>query len=136
MPRDSENQKRKNQMLAGTITRLLYNHNDDVDGWQLDDGSLVHFPPHIGEQLSEWIGEGDEVTLEGDRRSNRNGDEVIFPSYIESQGWSLTFDQHKSHPRKGQDDKPPPEHEDSHVSNQDIMRELIKLRRLIEAWSE
>ncbi len=123
-------------MLDGTIKKLIYNHHDDVDGWQLHDGTLVHFPPHIGEQLSEWIGEGDEVTLEGDRRSNRDGDEVIFPSYIESQGWSLTFDQKKPQQRKGPDDKHPPEHQGSQVSNEDIMRELMKLRRLMEAWSQ
>jgi hypothetical protein len=135
MPRDSEKNKGI-QMLNGTIKKLIYNHHDDVDGWQLHDGTIVHFPPHIGEQLSLWIGEGDEVTLEGDRRSNRDGDEVIFPSYIESQGWSLTFDQKKPHQQKDPDDKQPPEHEGSQVSNEDIMRELIKLRRLIEAWSE
>ena len=45
-------------MLDGKINQLLYNHHDDVDGWRLQDGTLVHFPPHIGEQLGEWIDVG------------------------------------------------------------------------------
>lgn len=120
-------------MRTSKIEQLIYNHNDDLDGWRLIDGTLVHFPPHIGEQLSEWIDLGDEVSLEGESRGNRNGVEVVFPTYIESQGWSLSFEQKKPHPRKGFDaPSPPPKHEDERVSNEDIMRELVKLRRLIE----
>ena len=123
-------------MLDGKIKKLIYNHHDDVDGWQLQNGTLVHFPPHIGEQLGEWIDVGDEVTLEGERHINRNGDEVLFPTYIECQGWSLTFDRRKAHDRKDPGDTHPPERHTPHVSNEDIMRELKKIRRLIEAWSE
>jgi hypothetical protein len=112
-------------MRTSKIEQLIYNHNDDLDGWQLLDGTLIHFPPHIGEQLAEWIDLGDEVSLKGESRVNRNGVEVVFPTYIESQGWSLSFDQKKSPP-------PPPERDDAHVSNEDIMRELVKLRRLME----
>jgi hypothetical protein len=119
-------------MRTSKIERLIYNHNDDLDGWQLQDGTFVHFPPHIGKQLAEWIDLGDEVSLEGDSRVNRNGDKVVFPTYIESQGWSLSFDQKKPHPRKSPDAPPPPEHDDAHVTNEDIMQELLKLRRLIE----
>ena len=123
-------------MLKSTIKRLIYNHHDDVDGWQLHDGTLVHFPPHIGEQLGQWIGEGDEVALQGECHANRNGDEVLFPTYVESQGWSLTFDQKKPRHRNGLDDQHPPDHDAPPVTNEDIMRELSKIRRMIEAWSK
>lgn len=123
-------------MLKGTINKLLYNHHDDVDGWRLHDGTLVHFPPHIGRQLGEWIGEEDEVSIEGESHANRNGDEVLFPTYVESQGWSLTFDQKKPRYGNSPDDLPPPPHDGPHVSNEEIMRELLKIRRMIEAWSK
>ena len=119
-------------MQTSKIERLIYNHNDDLDGWRLVDGTLVHFPPHIGQQLAEWIGLGDEVSLEGESRVNRNGDEVVFANYIESQGWSLRFDQKKPPPRNPEDTAPPPEPFGHRVSNEDIMRELQKIRRLIE----
>jgi len=123
-------------MLEGKIKKLLYNHHEDVDGWQLQDGTLVHFPPHIGKQLGEWIEVGDDVSLDGECHTNRNGDEVLFPTYIESQGWSLTFDQKKPHDRKDPGDKRSPERRMQPVSNKDIMLELKKIRRLIEAWTE
>ena len=124
-------------MVNGTIKGLLYNDHDDVDGWQLHDGTLVHFQPHIGKQLGEWIGEGDEVTLEGESHANRDGYEVLFPTYIESQGWSLAFEQKEQRHKRGPDVRPPREnHEQSRVSKMDIMRELLRIRRLIEAWSE
>jgi hypothetical protein len=120
-------------MRTSKVVRLIYNHNDDLDGWQLLDGTLIHFPPHVGAQLAEWINLGDEVFLEGESRVNRNGVEVVFPTYIESQGWSLSFDQKRPPPPRGsQAPPPPPEHEALRVSNEDIMRELLKLRRLIE----
>lgn len=120
-------------MRTSKIEQLIYNHNDDMDGWRLLGGTLIHFPPHIGEQLAEWIDLGDEVSFEGESRVNRNGVEVVFPTYIESQGWWLSFEQKKPHPRKGLEAPPPqpPDH-DKRVSNEDIMRELVKLRRLIE----
>lgn len=123
-------------MLKGKITKLIYNPHDDMDGWQLHDGTLVHFPPHIGEELAEWISEGDEVFLEGESHLNRNGDEVLFAKYVESQGWSLTFDQKVPHHRSDPGKRGSPKHVLSDVSNADIMRELIEIRKLIEAWSE
>lgn len=123
-------------MLDGRIKKLIYNDHGDADGWQLQDGTWVHFPPHIGEQLCEWIDVGDEVKLTGEYNTNRNGDEVFFPAYIESQGWSLTFDQKKPHGGKGSGAMHPPERQMPHISNEDIMRELKKIQRLIKAWSK
>jgi hypothetical protein len=123
-------------MFHAKIKELLFNHHDDLDGWELQDGTMVHFPPHVGEQLGEWIGEGDEVYLEGETRTNRHGVEVLFPTYVESQGWSLTLEQSKPKPHKKHDDRHPHEPKSSHVSNEQIMRELRAIRSLIEAWSE
>jgi hypothetical protein len=121
-------------MLKGTIAKLIYNHHDDVDGWQLHDGTLVHFPPHIGKELGEWISEGDKVALEGERHENRNGEEILFAKYVESQGWSLSFEQKVPDHRNQSVKHNSPKH--SSVSNEDIMRELFAIRQLIEAWSE
>ena len=38
-------------MIEGRVRRLIYNAREDVDGWELEGGELIHFPPHIGEQL-------------------------------------------------------------------------------------
>jgi hypothetical protein len=123
-------------MFHAKIKELLFNHRDDVDGWRLQDGTLVHFPPHIGNELGEWIREGDVVYLDGDTRINRSGDKVIFPTYVESQGWSLAFEQGKPKPRKEHDEPQPDASATLQVTNEQIMHELKEIRRLIEAWSE
>ncbi len=71
-------------------------------------------------------------SCEGESQINRNGVKVLFPTYIESQGWSLSCEQKKPHDKKRPNEKSPTEfHEDSHVSNADIMQELFRIRRLI-----
>jgi hypothetical protein len=122
--------------VQAEIESLLYNHHDDVDGWRLNDGTIVHFPPHIGDQLCEWISEGDEVYVEGTVRNNRIGQRVIFPTYIESKGWSLTWDDQAAEPPPPRPPRGPhvqeedPGHE--RVTNEDLLQELRKIRRLIE----
>ncbi len=124
-------------MLVGNVKKLVYNHHDDVDGWQLDDGTFIHFPPHIGHELGEWIGEGDEVSVVGESFQNRNGETVLYPTYIESQGWSLTFEQKGHRSAKPGQERPARRHEErSHVTNEDIMHELLSIKKLIEAWDE
>ena len=121
-------------MLESKINKLIYNHHDDVDGWLLETGLLVHFPPHVGHELCKWIDVGDQVSLEGDSRTNRNGDKILFPTYIESQGWSLTFEQKKPHDSKGPQDKLAERPNGSEITNADIMRELLEVKQLLKAW--
>jgi hypothetical protein len=124
-------------MIQGEIDEILYNDHEDADGWRLTDGTLVHFPVEVGEELGLWIDEGDEVEMEGESRIDRSGDLVFFPNYIESQGWSLTFDQHLPPPmRSGKPSDRSQLHEhEAPVTNEDIMRELIRIRKMLEKWN-
>ena len=121
-------------MIEGKVKKFIFNHHDDVDGWQLADGMLVHFPPHIGHELGEWIGEGDKVYLEGNHQLNRDGESVLFPTYVESQGWCIAFDQKRPRPPKDSWDESPEKQSETKVSNEDIKRELLHIRSMIEAW--
>lgn len=119
-------------MHEGKIKNLIYNHHDDVDGWKLHDGTLVHFPPHIGHELCLWIGEEDQVFIEGEFYTNRNGDQVLFPHYIESQGWSLSFEQKRPHHPPGPESHESARQDKNDITNADLMRELKKIRRMLE----
>lgn len=121
------------RVFHGTVQKLIYNHHDDLDGWVLQDGTLVHFPPHIGEELSEWIDVGDDVELTGELRKNRNGEQVIFPEQIQSQGWILEFEQKKPRPRDD-DNRHAPKRSDKPVTNEEILRELKVIREILESW--
>jgi len=48
-----------------TVSRLLTNPFGDVDGVLLDNGMIVTFPPHMGEQLAAAVSAGDPLTIKG-----------------------------------------------------------------------
>ena len=49
----------------GKVSRLLVNPFGEVDGLLLDTGTLVTFPPHMGEQLAATVKPGDTVEVKG-----------------------------------------------------------------------
>ncbi len=49
----------------GTVARFLVNPDGDVDGLLTSDGTLVHFPPHMGTQLTSAVRPGDSVQISG-----------------------------------------------------------------------
>ncbi|PMS32195.1 hypothetical protein C0Z20_27175 [Trinickia symbiotica] len=52
-------------VAQGTVSRFVINPEGDVDGFILSDGSLVHFPPHLGTQLVAAVRPGDAVQIAG-----------------------------------------------------------------------
>ncbi|WGS54956.1 hypothetical protein LFL96_36340 (plasmid) [Paraburkholderia sp. D15] len=51
----------------GKVARFLTNPDGDVDGFMTDDGTLVHFPPHMSAQLTSAVRRGDLVQVSGRR---------------------------------------------------------------------
>ncbi|WP_035512869.1 hypothetical protein [Paraburkholderia nodosa] len=57
-------------VAQGLVRRFTINPEGDVDGFLLDDGTLVSFPPHMGTQLVEFVQPGDRVVVDGLRDSS------------------------------------------------------------------
>ncbi|MDB5365649.1 MAG: hypothetical protein JWM77_1576 [Rhodospirillales bacterium] len=51
----------------GTVERFLLNPKGDADGLMLDDGTEVHFPPHMGAALCAAVQPGSRVLVRGVR---------------------------------------------------------------------
>ena len=51
--------------MRGTVARLLPTPRGEVDGFLLDDGRLVRFPPHMSAELMATVGQGDAVAIDG-----------------------------------------------------------------------
>ncbi|MBB2929039.1 hypothetical protein [Paraburkholderia silvatlantica] len=56
----------------GTVSRFLINPDGDVDGFLTGDGQVVHFPPHMGPQLTSMVRPGDNVQVSGWRDAGGN----------------------------------------------------------------
>jgi hypothetical protein len=54
------------------VSRFLINPDGDVDGFLTRAGVLVHFPPHLGSQLTSMIRPGDRVQINGWRDAGGN----------------------------------------------------------------
>ena len=59
--------QQQSAVATGTVSRFVINPEGDVDGFLLANGSLVHFPPHMGSQLVSVIHQGDAVRIAGFR---------------------------------------------------------------------
>ena len=67
-----------------TVSELLKNDHDDVDGLKLDSGDRVHFPPHMGKQITAIAKVGDLVEVEGRPEVTPKGERVFEISQITS----------------------------------------------------
>lgn len=59
-------------VATGTLNRFVINPEGDVDGFLLDDGSLVRFPSHMGSQLVSTVHRGDSLRIAGFRDAAGN----------------------------------------------------------------
>src|SRR5205085_8595246 len=54
----------------GTVQRFTLTPRGDLDGFLLTDGTDVHLPPHLSDQLAAAVRLGDPVSVRGYRSAN------------------------------------------------------------------
>jgi hypothetical protein len=54
-------------VTEGTVVQYLMNHHGEVDGLLLNDGTQVHFPPHMAKDLVAVVKPNDSVSIQGYR---------------------------------------------------------------------
>jgi hypothetical protein len=57
--------------VSGTVARWKANHHGDTDGFYLEDGSEVGFPPHRATEVQAVVGEGANIEAFGAWRGER-----------------------------------------------------------------
>ncbi|RYZ77529.1 MAG: hypothetical protein EOP05_01480 [Proteobacteria bacterium] len=58
------------ETVKGTVTRYLTNPEGDVDGLLLNNGTQIHFPPHMSSQLTELVKMNDAVSIKGEKENS------------------------------------------------------------------
>ncbi|TPG57093.1 hypothetical protein EAH89_11520 [Roseomonas nepalensis] len=71
--------------FRGRVAQYSLTPVGDVDGLILADGTEVHFPPHLGEDVQRAVHPGDEVVIRGER----NGP-VLLAGSIAANGTTVT----------------------------------------------
>lgn len=134
-PRKHPKPKKEKPMKAkGTIASFHENHHGDVDGFTLDDGTEVKFPPRVGELLQEGLDVGTRVTVNGHWHKTPEGDIHLHADSINTAKYAYAID----HPKKPKPPKRGTGHEDGMTRKQadDVLKELRGIRRLLEQRGE
>lgn len=77
------------KIVVGKVVSYLRNDHDDVDGLELAGEKLVHFPPHIGKTVIEFVSEGDEVRALGRDKTLKDGREMLEIVTLECNGRAI-----------------------------------------------
>jgi single-stranded DNA-binding protein len=62
------------QTVTGTVRDYTYAPKGEMDGAVLDDGTVIHWPPHMQDRFAEVVKRGDRVRIEGRMETGPRGD--------------------------------------------------------------
>lgn len=65
------------QTVRGTVESMTTAPKGEIDGAVLEDGTVLHWPPHLERRFSDVLQRGDRVTATGTMRRGREGDERL-----------------------------------------------------------
>lgn len=122
-----ENVKEETRSISGRVKSFVKNGRGDVDGFELEDGVLVHFPPHLSTQVTQLVATGDRVQVAGRNDTLPKGETVFRAEQIEKGNVKIEIDE----PRPPRGPRPPhgPRHEaDEPMTASGTIREFQKNR--------
>ncbi len=76
-------------ITEGSVKEIGKSPKGEVDGWVLENGQRIHFPPHMGKVLSETIQVGDSVRVLGFNQKMPDASPVIEAWTVESDGKAI-----------------------------------------------
>ncbi len=86
--------------VQGKVESLTTAPRGEVDGAVLDDGTTVHWPPHLGGRIASIVAKGDRVRATGRMETGPEGDTHLEIRSIKNLRTDASFDR--------PDDLPPP----------------------------
>lgn len=102
-PRDGEA-----RTVRGTIESMTTAPKGEIDGAVLDDGTVLHWPPHLEDRFTEVAKKGSRVTAEGSMRIGREGDTRLEVRKLTNTDTDATVRNDETGPREKRPKGPPP----------------------------
>lgn len=91
---------------SGKIASFHKNHDGDVDGFELDDKTIVKFPPHEGGKVESSVRVGSAIIVRGRRHETPKGDVHLQAERIVNGDQILVIEGPKPKPPNHDDPKP------------------------------
>ena len=98
------------ERVRGTVERLTTAPKGEIDGAILDDGTTLHWPPHLEGEFRRAIVVGDEVEATGRQETGKSGEkrfEVVRLTNLETNASAANDDRRPPKPPKGPKERGP-----------------------------
>jgi hypothetical protein len=124
------------ETIRGTVARLTTAPKGEVDGAVLDDGTVLHWPPHLEVRFSKVVKKGDRIEASGSQEKTAKGDEHFEVASITNLDTKATAENEDA--RGPADARPPRDRErgdrddDRDHEIREIKKELERLLRRVE----
>jgi hypothetical protein len=70
------------ETLRGTVKEFTSAKKGETDGAMLDDGTWIHWPPHMADRFTEVVRKGDRVRVLGRWETGKKGDTKLEVSTV------------------------------------------------------
>jgi len=79
LPKDKDRKRvvGPDRTVTGEVDSFTKAPKGEVDGMKLDDGTVVHWPPHMEKQFTEIVKKGDRVRVVGWDETKPKGEKVL-----------------------------------------------------------
>jgi hypothetical protein len=93
-------QRDDEETIKGKVKAYTEAPKGEPDGVELDDGTVVHWPPHLGERFAAVATKGDRIEVTGRRETLKKGEKVFEARSVTNLRTRVSF--------TNDDDRPPP----------------------------
>ena len=77
------------ETISGRVKSFLKNDKGDTDGISMENGAIIHFPPHMSISITKLVSVGDRIEVRGHEQTLPKGEVVIEAERIENGGQSM-----------------------------------------------
>jgi hypothetical protein len=121
---------RETRTVSGTVRSFTTAPKGEVDGAELEDGTVIHWPPHLADRFTNIIAKGDKVKVVGFQETGPKGDaklEVSSITNVRTDKTSENPDHPPAGPGKGGDKKE--RLRQLEIQVEQLQKEIQRLRR-------
>jgi hypothetical protein len=96
------------QTVTGRVESLTTAPRGEIDGAELDDGTVLHWPPHLADRFSDVVKKGDRVKAVGWQETGPEGDRRLEVKTLTNTDTKATAENEGPGPRDRRRGPPPP----------------------------
>ncbi len=118
----------------GRIVSFHQNKHGDIDGFDLDEDTIVRFPPHLGALVTSQLKLGTKVDVQGRRHRTSHGEIHLHAESLRIRGKRIQLRDSSEREDIAEDRPPRPDENDWMTKQQadQMIDELRKIRLLLE----